>query len=64
MSFRIRNFKTTNKGDEKLIIPLPMTTIMGTIKDATGGWPRRVENVLFTYDGGTQVDWLNNANAM
>ncbi len=44
------------------IMPVPMPTILATIKETDGGcWPRRVGSMLFALERDNVVDWLGKA---
>lgn len=44
--------------------PVPMVTILATIKILTGDWPRRVGRVLFVNEHEGAVDWLESSSSM
>ena len=62
---QIENAIVIKTGDETLVQPLPMTTILATINQATNGWPRRVGLMLFAHDTTQEhVDWLDKSAAL
>jgi hypothetical protein len=45
-------------GDEERTTPLQMRTVIASILERTGNWPRRIESSLFIHEPGQGVSWL------
>jgi len=58
----ITNGAEIESEDGTVLVPIPLADVLEKIADATGGWPRRVDNVLFVDDGG--ICWLDRPAAL
>ena len=60
----IVNAIVENVDGERIVTPLPMTEIVGSIHQLMGRWPKRVGNALFYHDGPDGICWLPKHEAL